>query len=72
MKLRVACLVVCGLLIGYSASSLLAQPEALFACCDGGGQCGTGKCCDPDSVGRLPCTPEAPGYCMTACIPNSH
>lgn len=67
MKLRIACVLVCAGLIAYSATSLLAQPEVMLACCSGT-ECGSGKCCDYSDLGQLPCSSELPNWCMSACI----
>jgi hypothetical protein len=70
MKLRFICVLACAGLLAYSATSLAAQPQAVMACCESSGDCGSAKCCDYALIGEVPCTDDIPNWCMTACIPR--
>lgn len=69
MRFRGVMLVVCLVLMIYSGASLTARPAPEWVCCNDLGDCNNvaGRCCDPESMGLPPCSPEAPGVCMTTC-----
>jgi hypothetical protein len=74
MRFRILVLFVCGVLLIYASSSLLAGHESYGGCCQDKSDCGIGEeCCNPEDIGQLPCdggVGNAPGYCQQACIPH--
>lgn len=71
MRLKSALLVACFVLVIDCGVSLFAEPEQSTVCCNGVGDCGdNSRCCDAASVGQPPCSADAPGICMPACIPT--
>ncbi len=52
-----------------SSSALVEEYAQAATCCAIGADC-PGKqdiCCDPGSLGALPCSANAPGYCRLNC-----
>src|SRR4026209_311790 len=57
MRVRVVLFVVCLGLSTWSASTLFASRHSDDLCCGSTEDCnGNGKCCDPESIGRPPCS----------------
>jgi hypothetical protein len=70
MRVRVVLFVVCLGLSTWSASTLFASRHSDDLCCGSTEDCnGNGKCCDPESIGRPPCSLERPGICLDKCVP---
>jgi hypothetical protein len=72
MSVRV---VLCVIAFACAAAStvplLAASAQVQGMCCGGPSDCiDGGKCCDAQSLGKDACAPDAPGWCMAACIPN--
>ncbi len=63
-------LLCCGLAVFGAATSLLADSEPLWICCDGNGDCGGRVCCPPEIMGKPACfdVDDHPGYCVAVCI----
>jgi len=70
MRMRMALLVTCVGVIVYAAAHVLASPETNFVCCASMDDCAFlgWTCCDPESVGVLPCAEDAPGVCLKQCL----
>jgi hypothetical protein len=61
-----------GVGLASATASISAAPQTALACCNGPGDCDSGKCCEPDVVGMPACTPDLPGYCASSCPPRRH
>lgn len=71
MLIRTLICAGCMCLLAGSASSLFAEPVAVFQCCEVVGDCGSGlRCCDPIPLGKPLCSAELEWQCMVACMPS--
>jgi hypothetical protein len=70
MRLRVAVAVIGLVLVVASAKPLWAAPrrsQEAAMCCGSQSDCGSERCCDPQSLGLEDCDPNAPGWCRATC-----
>jgi hypothetical protein len=68
MNWRLGFLLCCAALTAMAATTVANGQEAAWICCESSGSCpGTQLCCDPESLGVLPCSDEAGNYCMEVC-----
>ena len=68
MRVRLAIVIACVVVLVGAAQSVLAQPEPPLICCTKIGDCEGLSCCEWDLVADLPCSEQEGGYCQPLCI----
>lgn len=68
MKWRYGFLLCCAALTAMAGATVATTSETPWVCCTSGSACSESEtCCSAETLGREPCDPAVPGYCVEVC-----